>query len=788
MKRVIGSIFLVTGTGIWLFFTSFHFEGLNSIQHLANFHEGLLSKVSLPKVTGTVIKSPAGEARVAIDTLGIPHVFARDANAAAFALGFMHARDRYFQMEIIAWSVMGRLSELIGDPGIESDKHWVKFGLEEKAKQFYDSLSKTQPDLYHYLAAYEQGVNTYLNQEERKYRDPLFSVCDFPPSPWKAHYAFLIQWYISHELTFNDDYLDKEELLDKLPGQVRSILYPDRPLRPACIIPAGSSPERSLPAVTGRSVIDASLIQQEDMATSQPANRSLGSNNWVVGASHTTSGQLFLCNDLHLSLATPNIFYETQLYCPEFHTYGYSIPGVPLILTGHNERIAWGITSGGWDVTEQYLLKLDPKNKNNYWLDGKWTPMIQKSITIRVKDRQPEKVLVRYTVFGPCVKKGTLAYGLTWHPQLSASAIPSFWKLARATDWESFREALRLYDYPSQNFVYCDIKGNIGMVCAGKMPVKPPDYAGGLLDGTVSHHWHYIPFDSLPQTLNPSRNYLFSANQMPESGNYYYSSRWYDDLYRPSRIDELLSDGRKLDREDMRNMQLDVTDLSVTDLKKVIAKYSDGKDLAGNWALLTKWDGKLAADTRESAFYRFFRRGARIVCADMAKRINVRSAPDFDQFMNFLLNYDSVTCGENVLRGKDYFEKVVTTTDSLYSKYYAHNASGDRKDINKVYSFVIPQMTHLPGMDVTVSDLGGSDNTINVNYGAHPVIRTLVEIKDGTIRSWMVNAIGQTGRINDKNYLQQLSSWKTNQLHETQFTSGIGKLQYVTGTIVFKHN
>jgi penicillin G amidase len=776
MKRIIGAICLLLITGVVIYFASLHISGLNSLRNLANYHNGLLSKSTLARDSIVLIKDAPADVQIVIDTLGVPSIYANNMYSLGYSIGFMHARDRYFQMQLIAYSVMGRLSEMIGEVGINSDKQWKMFDLEARAKGILDSLSGSNPDLYNYLKAYAQGVNDYINSESEGHRDPMFCIWDCAPKPWMAYYSFLIQWYMSYNLTYSDYFFDKQEILDKVPYAARAMLYPMYPDSRLSIIPAAGQ----LPALVAPEHALVKVFQSRQANRYGPVHetRSLGSNNWIVGSSHTKGGELYLCNDLHLFLASPNIFYEAQLCCRDMHVYGYTIPGVPLVLTGQNEKIAWGLTSGEWEVTEQYLLKMDPQNENRYWLDGKWKDMTIKSFEINVKGQNAEKVDVKYTVFGPYIKRDSISTALMWHPQYSASAINAFWALMRAVDWKDFCEALRVYDYPSQNFVFGDIKGNIGMICAGKMPIKPLDYAGGLLDGTRSPQWRYIPYDSLPKAFNPPQGYLYSANQEPIRDGHYYSSRWYEDLYRPARIGEILSSGRKFDREDMRQMQLDVIDRSVQDLQRLLIKYLPANEIAGNWAMIGKWDGNLNPNRKEAFFYKFYRRAVELASSELAKKIGVRDPPHFDQFVNFLLKYDSVSLGSQKIYCRDCFRGLVKVTDSLYTAG-GNNSGGD------LFSFMIPQITFLPNLNVKVDSVGGSENTISVNYWAHSVVRTIIEIKDERIQSWMVNAIGQTGRINEGNYYQQLSEWKNNMPHEVQFTRDADKVRNVSGKIVF---
>jgi penicillin amidase len=779
MRKYLAFLILLIITAGFLYVTTLHFHGLNSVQDLIAIRNGLPGMHQLPATGTETVESPEGTATVAVDSLGIPHIFGANDNAVAYAAGYMQARDRYFQMQLVAYSVMGRLAEIVGEDGAWSDQNWRRFDLEKKAVRIMDSLSRSEPGLYQYLQAYSRGVNDYLGHESDRLRDPLFLIWDWSPKRWEPYYSLLIQWYISFDLTFYDDYFDRQEVLDKLPKNIRDIVYPDRKGGQPLIIPA----ERRVPFPHGLSVAHAGYFGQGQPNTylSRPTNRSLGSNNWILGGPLTASGDLFLCNDLHLALTSPNIFYEMELHSPSLHAYGYSIPGVPVILTGHNEKIAWGVTNGGWDVTEQYVLKTDSAKKDMYWLDGKWQKMEDRHFSILMKGRGSMDYDVQYTVFGPVVRRGSFVYALHWHPADWTSAVQSFWKLNRAGDWDQFRSALSVYDYPAQNFVFGDTRGNMGMVCAGKMPVKPAGYEGGVLEGTMSPTWKYIPFDSLPQCYDPAQHYLFSANQQPEEGRYYYSFRWFDDLYRPQRIDDLLSGANKLDFQDMRKMQLDITDLSVKDLQALIRKYDPSGGPGPHWDAMLKWDGRLEAESREAAVFKAFRHSASQCAADMAGFLGVKSTPSFGQLMQFLADGDTLTYHNRTLSGKECFQRILARADSLYA---ADSLTGAGPG-GTAYSFSIPQMTYLPGFDVRVDDVGGSDNTIDVNYQAHAVIRTVVKLSKEGISSWMINATGQTGRLNEKGYWQELVPWKRNDLHPTQFVSDAGQLTGITQRISF---
>lgn len=778
MKRYLSAGLLVLLTGVWLFFTTRGNSGINSIANLANLNSGILASHLLPAGGMEQLPVHGVNAQLDIDSLGIPHIFADDLHSLAYAVGYVHARDRYFQMELLAYTVMGRLSEIVGTAGIASDERWKVFGLEEKARQYFDSLHHTTPALYDYLQAYADGVNGYVNAEVSGARDPLYTIWGRTPGHWDGSYALLVQWYLSSKLTLYDDYFNRQEVLDKLPDTIRQMLYPMQSPDLPAIVPGSLKLAGTVP---GPAPVQLFAQQQSNRYVAQPFDPSLGSNNWVVGGSRTTAGELYLCNDLHLSLVAPNIMYEMHLKGPNLHAYGYTVPGVPLVLTGHNDKIAWGITNGGWDVTEQYLLKQDTAHPGQYWLNGKWEPVREVAYEVKVKDEDPYHFTAHYTVFGPSREQDGIAYALRWHPATSCNAVEALWKVMQAADWNGFREALRHYDYPSQNFVYGDTGGNIGIICAGKMPLKPQGYNGGLLDGTHAPLQGYIPFDSLPQAYNPPQGYLFSANQQPSQERYYYSSRWFDDLYRPRRIRQMLASGQHIDKPFLQQMQLDVKDLSAEDLQRILHKYAAGEKLSARWETLRNWDGVLTPHNEAATFFKIFRWAIRTTGEEMAAGLGVKASPGYDQLLNFLIRYDSLSFNGKTFHTAALFHRIVQRTDSTYEAFQRN----DPGEMAKAYAFDIPQLTELPGMNIGIDNIGGSENTINVNYTAHPVIRTLVQLDSSGVRSWMVNAIGQTGRFNEPDYTRQLEAWIKNELHLTQFVTTPDKLQAIQKKYIF---
>lgn len=753
MKRIILTVTGLVVTGLWVWLTCARPGGLNSLGAITSYRKGLLAHTDVVTPPAATLTHTGYEATIRLDSLHIPRIEAATTEAQGYALGYMHARERSFQMQLLASMVMGRLSEILGENGLESDREWKTFALEAKAEEVLAEVARTEPALYRYLVAYAAGVNAFLQQETPLQRDPLFMVWNYQPRTWKPAYSFLLQWYLSARLAYYDDYVNKQELLDKVSAAVRNTLYPETSAQTCFIIP-GSTPAPA--AQTKQPALAMFQKKTPNHYVAKTYNKSLGSNNWVAGKTHTANGKIYLCNDLHLLATAPALLYEVQMQTGNQLVHGFTIPGVPLVVSGYNRRIAWGITNAGWDITEQYLLRINPANANQYWYNNRWENFTTRSFTIQVKGKAPYTFTEQYTVTGRVVRKNNIVYALRWHAANSCGSLQALWNVMQAHDWSSFRQALHSYDYPAQNFVYADTEGHIGVLCAGKMPLKPAGYDGGMLDGTVPPVTGYIPFDSLPQSFDPAQDYVFSANQEPVRNGYYYSARWFDDLYRPKRIAQLLQQGKQLTWESMRRMQLDVQDEAVPELQQLVKKYLPEKEWPASWKSWMQWNGVVDAGNDTTLFYQCIRQAFKQTGKELAAALQVKQTPSFDQLVYYFEKGIPVKDGLPELAPGQVFTRLVHTADSLYA------AAGKQA---RQPVMVLPQLTSLPGLNVEIAGVGGNDNTINVNSGAHAVIRTVIEIDATGIQGWMVNAGGQSGRINSTGYMQQLNDWKVNRLH-----------------------
>ena len=546
---------------------------------------------SIPRIKGTIALAGLGaEVRVARDEWGIPHIIAQNEKDLFFACGYVHAQDRMWQMELLRRAGFGRLSEIFGKRTLENDKFMRNIGLKEAVKR---DLEKLSPSMREFLQSYSDGINSWINTRKFNW-PPEFMLLRYRPQAWQPSDSLVIKEIMA--LLLCEDY--KSEAVR---GKLVKKLGAKKALQ---ILEEGISESPS--EIEGLSL-------PEDLVPFP----SQGSNNWVLAGSRTESGKPLLANDPHLEISLPPIWHEIHLVSPGLDVIGVSIPGVPLVIIGHNESIAWGMTNSGADVQDLYLEKLNPSGDS--YLDGdKWKPLLRKEETIKVKGRkQPERMEVSWTERGPLVSplivKSQRPLSLSWTIYEGGRTMEAFYLLDRAKGWHEFVEALKLFDAPSQNFVYADRKGNIGYYLSGKIPLRPElvglfPFPGWKEEGS----WKGIlEEDKKPNLFNPGQGFIVTANNkiIPEGFPYYLSFIW-EAPFRAERIRELLFQKQKHNVDSFKKIQNDLFSKKgelflpyILKIKTAEGKAEEALKIFKGWDLLLS-SGKEPA--LYEAFMRFF--------------------------------------------------------------------------------------------------------------------------------------------------------------------------------------
>jgi len=490
------------------------------------------------------------------DAWGVPHIYASSLEDLYFAQGYVHAQDRLWQMEFQRRVGHGRLSEVLGEATLDTDRFLRTIGTGRAAQRDVEALS---PDSRKYLEAYARGVTAYIDQHRGQL--PLeFVILGFEPAPWQLAdtlvWAKMMAWNLSGNW---ESELLRARLIQALGEEKTAELVPHYPTAGPFIVP----PEVKRYGSLGTPDLSAYHAMVQSIGLAPGLSAGLGSNNWVVAGSRTTTGKPLLANDPHLGIQMPSIWYEIGLHAPGMNVVGSSLPGAPGVIIGHNDRIAWGVTNVGPDVQDLYIEHVQDGKVE---FQGQWEPLTVIREEIRVKGReQPEVLEVRLTRHGPLLNDVVEGLKEPVAFQWTATAEPirvfeAVLRLNQARDWEEFRQALRFWDVPSQNFVYADVDGNIGYQMPGLVPIRKEGKGLVPVPGwTGEYEWTgYVPFDELPSVYNPASGFIVTANNqvVPDEYPYFISAEWAAP-YRARRIIQLLTSKDRLSVEDFQKIQAD---------------------------------------------------------------------------------------------------------------------------------------------------------------------------------------------------------------------------------------
>ncbi len=517
------------------------------------------------------------EVRVLRDEWGVPHIYAQNEHDLFFAQGYVHAQDRFWQMEFWRHVSQGRISEIVGEPTLEQDKFIRTMGWNRMAADTVAYMEEESPEMIEILESYSAGVNAYIaaNEAALSLNQTVLGLVNEPweIEPWEPVHTLGWGVVMSFQLSGNwENELTRAALIRDLGEGTVATLVPGYPYEDRPVIAPTDLQVNDLPGAAdtdggeeeegesdNEGLYPAGLVDWARLdlsVTGRPPDEfafgsgpHLGSNNWVVSGEHTESGLPLLANDPHLGIQMPSIWYEAGLHAPGWEVVGFTFAGVPGVIIGHNANIAWGVTNVGPDVQDLYIERINPNNPQEYEFQGEWEEMEIIEEVIRVNGGEDVVLEIRTTRHGPIMneviepQRDVLA--LRWTAQEPSRVLQAALLLNQAANYDDFREALRYWDVPAQNFVYADIEGNIAYQTPGRIPIR----AQG--DGTVSvpgwtgeYEWEgFIPFEELPALFNPPDGFIVTANNSVVDEDYpYFIARDWADGDRALRIVQMLEE------------------------------------------------------------------------------------------------------------------------------------------------------------------------------------------------------------------------------------------------------
>ena len=761
----------------------------------------------LPQIDGTTSLSGLHqEITVDRDRWGVPHIRAASVEDLAEAQGYVMAQDRLWQMDLLRRAARGQLSEILGPMTLPIDKQFRTYGFNRAAER---DATLLEPEPRKILEAYARGINEFIGQHEKNL--PLeFSLLRYKPQPWRPSDTLVISAYMYRTLTDTwERELNRAKVTERAGAERAKDLFSadaamdhfvvgdpnvpndgsqrsaadsgdeddDDDLQPDTVLKAGlggSNSSATAEAVPDLSTTLSQSVQQFFGELPNEIRQGLGSNNWVVSGAHSATGKPLLANDTHLDLWIPPIWYEIHLTAPGWNVKGFALPGAPMVVIGHNDRIAWGFTNSGADVQDLYVETFNPALPDEYRVKGAWTKAQIFDETIRVKGEPDEHFKVTVTRHGPVVlREGDKAYALRWTATEPGGLANSYTWLGKARNWKEFRETLKRVWGPGQNAIYADVDGNIGYIMAARVPIRKKRHGEVPVPGdTDDYEWTgYIPFDQLPQALNPETGLIVTANARVVGPNYrpYLTDRW-EEPYRTARIYDLLHDRHDLRPEDMLKVQTDTYSyphVFLADQLSAAAKTVKPKDPRAQTLIegLKDWNGIADANSPEVSFLHLTRQAA----------IDLLLRPFLGQDTN-LYQWRSTTFLQKILTDrpakwlpaayKNYDELLAAAADAAVTRLAEQSKSQRMEDwawknFNSLY------MLHAIGregllksfLSITDKPQSGTVYSVRAATRTHGPAMRFVANPANWDESILLIPAGQSGQPGSSHYSDQFSYW-----------------------------
>lgn len=738
-------------------------------------------KKSLPQLEGEIELAVNEEVTVIKDDDGVPHIKAHNLQDLYTAQGFIQAQDRMFQMELSRRQASGTLSEVIGAATVDNDKYFRTLGLRRAAEKSYELYEGEARDVLHWFS---DGVNAYIDMAKEAGTLPVeFSLLGVEPEEWTPIDSLTIGKFMAFDLgghwerqAFNyyllNEY-EEEEAYELFPA------YPE---------------ERMNMIEKGELDIAASF---KDALVPEPFN---GSNNWVVSGEKTASGKPLLADDPHLGLATPSIWYEMHLEAEDINVGGVIFAGIPGIILGHNEHVAWGVTNTGPDVQQLYLEKRNPDDATQFLFEDEWEQAEVISEPIEVKGGERIDYEVVETRHGPVVSEfaeqtdDETVLSLRWTALDATTELKAILHLNRATNWEEFEKGLEDFLAPTQNFVFAARDGTIAYKANGRIPIyeNSSDALLPLPAWEKEYEWKdFIPFDELPKVLNPDKGFIATANNRVAGDEYpYHISNVWAQPYRYERIFEVLDENDELTLQDMKDLQMDAVNLRAREFVPYFSDLLENENLspAAQMALdsLETWD--FTDDANEAQpliFDRWF------------EKIETVLFEEIDEDVQNLFSGKAQTTDILLRKGNDSIwiqkqgsiealllatlEASISELETAYGKAQENWRWGDFHQVqfkhplssaNKWLAYIFNRVEPLGVDGSAVTPLAARATADgHVNHGAS--WRFVIDLAEPAVGHHTVGP-GQAGHVKSDWYSDQTIDWVEGNFHETSLIEADG--------------
>ena len=540
------------------------------------------------------LKGINGKVDVYLDDRLVPHVFADQENDAYFVQGYLHAKFRLWQMEFQTLAAAGRISEVVGEKGLNFDRNQRRIGMVFAAENALAAMERDDSTKAA-LDAYTNGVNAYISSLNSSELPIEYKLLGYQPEKWSNLKSALFTKQMTNTLAGYDKDLEYTNALKVLGEDNFRLLYPELSDSLYPVIAKGTQYPKPIADLLPPPGADSIYFKRTDsvhISGDYKPNPSNGSNNWAVAGSRTKSGKPILCNDPHLSLSLPSIWYEIQLHTNNYNSYGVSFPGLPGVVIGFNDSVAFGFTNAGRDVKDYYEIKFKDENKSAYWFNNEWKPATQRIEKIKVKGAVDYLDTIAYTVFGPVTYDKSFkneltdnkAYALRWVAHDTSNILKMWLLLNRAKNYEDYHRAISYFNVPGQNMIFASQNGDIALWQQATFPLRWKGQGLFVMPGyDSSYMWKgFIPMEENPHSLNPASGYVSSANQRPADSTYPYFIPGTYEVYRAITINKKLESLFNVTTDDMKALQNNNFNVFAEQAMPLLRKYVQRDQLSAD--------------------------------------------------------------------------------------------------------------------------------------------------------------------------------------------------------------
>ncbi|PHI19116.1 hypothetical protein CEQ90_14480 [Lewinellaceae bacterium SD302] len=741
------------------------------------------------------IDHPLAEGRVFYDERNVPHIFTDDIHQALFLQGYVTARDRLWQMDISTRSTGGELSEVLGERTLVRDRRQIRHGFRAAAELAVETWKTDFPEDYALVKAYCAGVNAYIDQLAPEDYPVEYKLLDQKPRKWLPYHSALMLKGMTQSMTDRSSDASFAHALATLGPQKFKELYPQWNRKQTPIVPSGTNFQLPAAEPRRRSPLPSTATlpaQKNDLSNQEESviepdffdyRSGNGSNNWAIAGSKSITRRPILAGDPHLGLSLPSIWYEIQLHTGESNCRGVSLPGLPMIVIGFNENIAWSMTNGSEDVVDYYRMAWTDESHSSYRIGQKIIEATVRRDTLKVKGEAPEIIETTWTERGPIsvVDESSPYFGLAkdaiylyTQTDRPATELTTMRQMMQAKDHSDFKVALRSYSEPIMNFAYADKHGDIAIQANGFWPNrgKSPaidsngvvNYAGlTISDGSKEQpNWNnYLPYQHLPQVLNPQRGFVSSANQEPTDDKFpylYYGS--FPD-WRGRYINRRLAQGKRLGNEEMKELQLDAHSMLAEEMLPLLLARINRRQLTDQglqwFQLLADWDYAYVKDSKAPAFFEAWRKKFYELTTD---EINPEDGfPSFAYWRLIELLRSQPRHELFDIQATASKETAAIITQRAFDELLEQDAE---QPIGKWVDERDSQLRHvgrIPGFGAGMLNADGHNSTPNALNGSHgPSWRMVVELGERP-RAWGVFPGGASGNPASPNFVRGVEEW-----------------------------